>query len=595
MTDDVTSLEPNRFAHRLPFGAELQADGMTLFRFWAPSCDSVELDRQDAGRQPMAGVGGGWFEARVAAPPGTRYRFVLPDGLAVPDPASRLQDGDVHGWSVVLDPTAHEWRHTKWRGRPWHEAVVYEVHAGLMGGFNGIRDQLERLRDIGFTAIELMPINEFPGARNWGYDGVLPYAADASYGSPGELKTLIDHAHALGLMVYLDVVYNHFGPDGAYIHVYAKDEFFDPEKHSPWGAAIAHERPEVADYFIQNALYWLMEYRFDGLRFDALHAILEPSFVPEMAARIRQAVGPDRAVHLIMEHENNAASLIGPGRYDAQWADDFHHAVHVLLTGETEGYYADFRDAAAKLARCLAEGFAFQGEIDHKGKPRGEPSGELATTGFVICLQNHDQIGNRAMGERLTVLADPEALRAAMALLLLTPQIPMLFMGEEVGSVAPFLFFTDHHDELADLVREGRRKEFAGFAAFADEHRREAIPDPNAVATYELSQPDPRDTDPEIASHVRVLLGLRHAHLVPRLPGTTSLGAMPLANAGALGRWAMGDGAELVVASNLSAEPLPFEPIDGPVLFESHAGDAVRVGEGVLPARSTVAFLLERT
>jgi maltooligosyltrehalose trehalohydrolase len=582
------------FAHRLPFGAELNDDGTTSFRLWAPACARVTLDLQPGIRHDMTPRGGGWFSARVAAPAGTRYRFVLPDGLAVPDPASRLQDGDVHGWSVVVDPRDHAWKHPRWRGRPWREVVIYELHPGLMGGFVGIARHLERLRDLGVTAIELMPINEFPGGRNWGYDGVLPFAPEASYGTPGELKALIDDAHGLGLLVYLDVVYNHFGPDGAYMHVYAGDQFFDADRASPWGAAIAHERPEVADYFIQNAIYWLMEYRFDGLRFDAVGAILDPDFPRVMTERIRAAIEPDRHAHLVMEHEDNVASLIGDGRMDAQWTDDTHHCLHVLLTGETEGYYVDYKDAAAKLARCLSEGFAFQGEIAHKGKPRGEPSGHLPPASFVIFLQNHDQIGNRAMGERLTVLADPEALRAAQALLLLAPQIPLLFMGEEIGSRAPFLFFTDHHAELADQVREGRRREFAGFAAFADETRRAAIPDPNASATFELSRVDPSEADPETSAHIKVLLGLRHRHIAPRIDGAGSLGAEALGTTGVLARWVLGDGAELVLATNFGPDTLAVPVIDGPVLFESHPGDAARVSLGALPPRCTVGFLLER-
>ena len=579
---------------RLPFGSELDSDGMTSFRLWAPACERIDLLLRDLQKEPMHAAGGGWFEARAHAPAGTRYRYVLPDGLAVPDPASRLQDGGVHGWSVVIDPLDHEWRETDWRGRPWHEAVIYELHPGLMGGFSGITRDLARLRDLGITAVELMPINEFPGTRGWGYDGVLPYAPDASYGSPGELKTLIDHAHALGMLVYLDVVYNHFGPDGAYIHVYGGDTFFDAKRHSPWGAAIAHERSEVADYFIQNAIYWLMEYRFDGLRFDAVGEILDADFPVTLTRRIRDAVEPGRHIHLVMEHEHNLASLISPQLMDAQWTDDTHHCLHVLLTGEKEGYYVDYKDAAAKLARCLSEGFAFQGEIAHKGEPRGEPSSHLPPTAFVIFLQNHDQIGNRAMGERLTVLADSEALRAAQALLLLSPQVPLLFMGEEYGSRAPFLFFTDHHDELADLVREGRRREFAGFAGFVDERRRAAIPDPNAAETYELSRPDQTEADPDTLSHIRILLGLRHRHVVPRLPGARSLGAQALGTTGVRARWELGDGSELVLATNFGRESLQLEALDGPVLFESHRGDALRLAEGTLPARSTVAYMFER-
>ena len=582
------------FAQALSFGAELRPDGTTHFRLWAPSVVSValEVDRFEA--VPMQSEAGGWHVADVPCGAGACYRYRLPDGVSVPDPASRLQDGDVHGRSVVFDPRAHEWHFANWQGRPWHETVVYEVHAGALGGFRGISERLEGLRDLGVTAIEIMPIADFPGRHNWGYDGVLPFAPDESYGTPDELKALIDRAHGLGLMVFLDVVYNHFGPDGNYLHAYA-EAFFDEGTHTPWGAAIAFKRREVCDFFIQNALYWLNEYRFDGLRFDAVHAITPQDFLDELAQTIRARVEPGRHVHLIMEHEGNRATLLGPEKFDAQWADDAHHCMHVLLTGDTEGYYADYPDPAAGLARCLGEGFLYQGQESPRGHRRGEPSGELSPICFVFCLQNHDQIGNRAFGERLTVLADPDALLAAQALLLLAPQIPLLFMGEEFASRAPFLFFTDHNEDLAKLVRDGRRREFAHFAAFADVKRREQIPDPNAVETFALSYPDPVDTDDRTLAQTRTLLALRHRHLIPRLPGTRSLAAGAVGDTGVLARWSMGDGAELIIASNLSAAPLPLDAVDGTLLFQSRAGDADAVRDGRLPARSTVAFLLERT
>ncbi len=485
-----------RHAHHLPFGADLQEGEHTRFAIWAPECDHVRLHVRDGAVAPMAAEDGGWFTLTSRARrPARTTSSCLPDGMEVPDPASRLQDGDVHGWSVVVDPDAHEWHDVgpdggPWMGRPWHETVLLEIHPGVMGGFKGIRDNLERWLRMGFTAIELMPLNEFPGARNWGYDGVLPYAPDSSYGTPGELKALIDHAHALGMQMFLDVVYNHFGPDGAYVHVYGGSSFFDETRSSPWGAAIFHERAEIRDFFIENAIFWLREYRFDGLRFDAVGAILDLEFPVVMGQRIRAAIEPGRHVHLVLEHEHNRASLMREGGFDAQWADDIHHAFHVLLTGETEGYYADFADAAGKLARCLAEGFAFQGEVNLKGQHRGEPSADLPPTAFVAFLQNHDQIGNRAFGDRLTSSVDPEAMRAAQALLLLSPQIPLLFMGEEYGSQAPFPFFTDHHDELADLVREGRRKEFAGFRRVR--RRKEARADPGPERDVDLRPRLPR-------------------------------------------------------------------------------------------------------
>ncbi|MDA8250070.1 MAG: malto-oligosyltrehalose trehalohydrolase [Rhodospirillales bacterium] len=583
-----------RFAHALPFGANPQPNGTTRFRLWAPSIVGVALQIDGRGAVPMQEEAGGWHVAEVVCGPGTRYRYRLPDGMLVPDPASRLQHGDVHGWSVVFDPRAHEWHFDDWNGRPWHEAVVYELHVGALGGFRGVSDRLDGLRDLGVTAIELMPIADFPGTRNWGYDGVLPFAPDAAYGAPGELKTMIDRAHGLGLMVLLDVVYNHFGADGNFLHEYA-EAFFDQGAPTPWGAAIAFRRREVRDFFTHNALYWLNEYRFDGLRFDAAHAIVPQQALLELAAGIRAGVAAGRHVHLVLEHEGNRASLLGAGKFDAQWADDAHHCLHVLLTGETEGYYGDYPDPAAQLARALRHGFAYQGEVSPRGRRRGEPSGELPPSCFVFCLQNHDQIGNRALGERLTLLADPEALRAARALLLLAPQIPLLFMGEEYASRAPFLYFTDHNPELARLVRDGRRREFAHFAAFADERRRARIPDPNAPGTFALSVPDPADADPQTLAETRLLLGLRTRHIVPRIPGCRSLMAGPVGETGVLARWRMGDGAELAIACNLGATPLPIDPVDGPMLFESRAGDADAVREGHLPARCTVAFLLGGT
>ncbi len=542
--------------HPLPFGATLLPDGQTRFRLWAPSSETISLDIDGQAPQLMRALEGGWHEATLAAPPGTQYQYRLPDGLAVPDPASRLQSPDVHDPSVVVDPSDYEWRNTNWQGRPWHEAVVYEAHAGAMGGFSGIRQRLPELRRLGVTAVEIMPVADFPGGRNWGYDGVLPFAPDTAYGTPGELKALIDDAHGLGLMVMLDVVYNHFGPDGAYLHAYAKP-FFREDISTPWGAAIDFRRPEVCDYFTQNALYWLMEYRFDGLRFDAVHAISEESFLRGLARTIHGSVEPGRQVHLVLEHENNRAALLRTGPkadgFDAQWADDFHHCMHVLLTGESEGYYEDFQDATSLLADCLANGFAYQGQMSpHLGRPRGEPSGHLPTTAFVVCLQNHDQIGNRAMGGRLTTLADPQALRAATALLLLCPFVPMLFMGEEYAARNPFLFFTSHNEDLAKLVQEGRRAEFKHFAAFQDEARRAAIPDPNAPSTFDASVAD--KADPAMFAFMQDLLALRQKHVVPGIPGCRSLNVEVLGTGAVQAEWRLGTGRRLAITLNLGHE-----------------------------------------
>ena len=589
----------DRFAQELTWGATLLAPGgdRTRFRLWAPDAPEVALELEGRSPLPMRAEGGGWFALEAPAGAGARYRFRVSPGLAVPDPASRLQAGDVHDASVVLDPRAYAWRHPGWRGRPWHEAVVYELHAGCMGGFDGVRAALPRLRDLGATAVELMPIADFPGRRNWGYDGVLPYAPDASYGPPEALKALVDEAHGLGLMVLLDVVYNHFGPDGAYLHAYARP-FFDEGIHTPWGAAIDFRRPEVRSYFEENALFWLNEYRFDGLRFDAVHAIAEAEWLDALAARIRREV-PDRHVHLVLENERNAARHLRPvGGFDAQWNDDGHNILHPLLTGEREGYYEDFfEDGAEKLAKVLGEGFLFQGQRSgHLDAPRGEPSGHLPPTAFVLFLQNHDQVGNRAFGERLSRLADPGALAAATALLLLCPQVPLIFMGEEWGASAPFLFFTDHNAELAPLVRDGRRREFAKFAAFQDPERRARIPDPNDEATFRASFPDPeeaaRPPHAETLALHRRLLALRHARIVPRLPGARAIGARAVGEAAVLARWRLGDGAVLAIACNLGAEGADCGPVAaGEVLFEGAAGAADALAGGTVPPRCTVALI----
>ncbi len=586
----------SRFAQPTRWGATLLAPDRTLFRLWAPDAPDVALEVAGRPPQPMQAEGGGWYAAEAPVGAGARYRFRVASDLAVPDPASRCQDGDVHDASLVVDPCAFAWRHAEWRGRPWHEAVIYEVHVGCMGGFDAVRAALPRLRDLGVTAIELMPIADFPGRRNWGYDGVLPYAPDAAYGPPEALKALVDAAHGLGLMVLLDVVYNHFGPDGAYLHVYAK-RFFDEGIHTPWGAAIDFTRPEVRSYFEDNALLWLNEYRFDGLRLDAVHAIAEAGWLDALAARIRREI-PDRHVHLVLENERNAARHLRPaGGFDAQWNDDGHNILHPLLTGEREGYYADFADdGAAKLATVLEQGFLFQGQRSaHLGVPRGEPSGHLPPTAFVLFLQNHDQVGNRAFGERLDRLADPLALEAAAALLLLCPQIPLLFMGEEWGASAPFLFFTDHNPELAPLVREGRRREFAHFTAFRDEAVRARIPDPNAEATFLDSVPDASEAlrpphAARLALHRR-LLSLRRDAIIPRLPGAQAIDARAVGEAAVLARWRLGDGTMLTIACNFGPRPVDGIRATGEVLFEGTAGAGNSLGTGTLPARCTIVLL----
>ncbi|MFO1080318.1 MAG: malto-oligosyltrehalose trehalohydrolase [Reyranellaceae bacterium] len=581
------------FAYEFPFGGAVLAPDRARFRLWAPAQQRVALDIEGRPALPMNRTADGWFEVEAACAAGSRYGFRLDDGRLVPDPASRGQADDVHDRSRLVDPRAHAWRHAEWRGRPWTTTVLYELHAGALGGFAGVQAALPALAELGVTAVELMPINDFPGRRNWGYDGVLPYAPDRAYGTPDALKTLVDTAHGLGLMIFLDVVYNHFGPDGNYLSAYAPG-FFRDDLKTPWGPAIDFRRREVRDFFTHNALYWLMEYRFDGLRFDAVHAISESDWLDEMAAAVRRTVEPGRQVHLVLEHDGNVADHLRRD-FDAQWNDDAHHVLHVLLTGESDGYYADFAERPAdKLARCLAEGFVYQGDPSpcRGGAPRGTPSADLAPTAFVLFLQNHDQIGNRPFGDRLIEHANPEALRAAIALQLLAPQIPMLFMGEEAGCRDPFLYFTDHHGALADAVREGRRREFAGFKGFHAGESAAAIPDPNATETFERSRPRPDAAKADTwRAYYRRLLAVRATALVPRLAEARAIAAASVGPAAVLATWSLQGAAVLWLACNLGAEPCSIEPPRGELLFDSRAGAGEQARQGRLEGRATVAFV----
>jgi maltooligosyltrehalose trehalohydrolase len=552
------------------FGVTLSADG-AAFRLWAPAAKRVDvmLDKPHALRRGDDG----WFSADIAGvTAGALYKFRIDDKIDVPDPASAFQPQDVAGPSEVVDHDAYQWRAQEWRGRPWQDAVLIETHVGTFtpeGTYRAMIDRLDHLVATGFTALELMPLADFPGQRNWGYDGVLWYAPDSAYGRPEDLKLLIDEAHLRGLMVFLDVVYNHFGPEGNYLGRYAPSFF--TQAQTPWGSAIDYRVPEVRAFAIENAVYWLREYRFDGLRLDAVHAIPELGEV-SMLHDLSRAVGDlagetGRQLHLVLENDDNAASLLDPdqdpprGKYRAQWNDDYHHAWHVLLTGESHGYYSDYsKSPLSDIARALSSGFVYQGEASaHRdGQLRGEPSGALAPTAFVNFLQNHDQIGNRALGDRLEKLAGDKAIEAALAITLLAPMIPMLFMGEEWGSTAPFPFFCDFQDDLADAVRKGRRKEFAGaYAKYGDE-----IPDPLDEATSRSAVLDWNAHDlPK--SHrrlalVRNLLSVRRGEIVPRLAGA-QFGDASVADGLLSAHWRMGDGALLHLLANLSSQVINLQ------------------------------------
>jgi maltooligosyltrehalose trehalohydrolase len=572
--------------HDMPFGAQLTEQGVR-FRLWAPGCEQVGLCLEgQRPALPMQAVNDGWFERTVPeAGPGTRYRFAVSGGLRVPDPASRFNPDDVHGASQVIDPAAFLWQDDDWRGRPWEEAVLYELHVGTFspeGSFAGVMRRLDYLQELGVTAVELMPVADFPGARNWGYDGVLPFAPDSRYGRPEELKALVQAAHARGLMVLLDVVYNHFGPEGNYLHVYAR-QFFTERHHTPWGAAINFDGPgsrTVREFFIHNALYWLQEYHLDGLRLDAVHAILDDSprhILDELAQRVQASIGGERRVHLILENDANEARYLGTA-YRAQWNDDLHHALHVLCTGETDGYCADYAHLPLRhLGRCLAEGFAYQGQASaYRGHSRrGEPSAHLPPQAFVAFLQCHDQVGNRAFGERITRLAPAAAVRAAAAVYLLAPSIPLLFMGEEFAAAAPFQFFCDLGPELRDAVTQGRRREFGRFARFADPRMQAAIPDPNQEETFLVSRLDwgalNDSGQAQWLAYYRELLRLRREHIVPRLAGMGGHAASFAASAPGDLRvvWRLGDGAILRLCANFSGQTLRVAAPAGKTLFAS--------------------------
>jgi maltooligosyltrehalose trehalohydrolase len=558
------------------FGTEIRTHGVN-FRLWAPKHEQIGLNIIGRSRRSlMRAVGDGWHELLTsAARPGSLYQFVLPDGLHVPDPASRFQPMDVHGPSEVIDPRGYEWRDAGWRGRLWAECVVYELHIGAFtpeGTFRSAIGRLDYLRELGVTAIELMPVADFPGRWNWGYDGVLLFAPDSSYGRPEDLKALIDAAHRRGIAVLLDVVYSHFGPDGHYLPAYAP--IFTERHETPWGAAVNFDgdgSSTVRAMIIDNAVYWITEFNLDGLRLDAVHAFIDDSrehILDAIARAVRRAAG-DRHVHLILENEANQASLLcrgadgKPDRFTAQWNDDVHHVLHTAASGEGVGYYAEYASDTEKLGRGLAEGFAFQGEVMcYRGSARGEPSAGLPPEAFVAFIQNHDQIGNRAFGDRLTGFAPSVAVRAVAAIYLLAPQIPMIFMGEEWGALQPFLFFCDFAGDLAAAVRDGRRAEFSRFPEFQDPEQRERIPDPTARETFmstKLRWSEAACGDhAEWLSFYRHLLLLRRTEIIPRLPGMSGNSAryQVLRDGAVIVHWKMGDGSQLTLAANLSAEPL---------------------------------------
>lgn len=587
--------------HELPFGAELTPDGVR-FRLWAPRAYDLALLLEGGPAIPMQAEVEGWFSTTTdRAGAGSRYRYRV-DGEAYPDPASRYQHEGVHGASEVIDPGAYSWRDGDWPGRPVEELVIYELHVGTFsqsGDYIGAVRYLDHLVELGVTAVELMPIAEFPGRRNWGYDGVQWFAPSSNYGRPDELKALVDACHARGIAVLLDVVYNHFGPEGNYLHAIAPD-FFTERHHTPWGAAINYDGPRsrpVRDFVLHNALYWLEEFHLDGLRFDAVHAMLDESWrhiLTEVSETIREQI-TDRPVHLILENDRNEARRLVRD-YTAQWNDDVHHALHVLLTGEDRGYYGDYAERPIEhLGRALATGFAYQGEpsAHRHGQVRGEPSDHLPATAFVSFVQNHDQIGNTPFGNRIGTVVPERLLHAAITIVLLSPQIPLLFMGEEWASARPFPFFCDFGPPLDEAVREGRRREFAHYPEFADPEAQRCIPDPTAEATFAAARLD--WSEPQEPTHAswldryRRLLTIRRREIAPRLKGIEPGGDYTvLGPAGLRAEWRLGDGSRLVLLANFADEPAPLpKPAEGGLLYSS-----CELPNGAVPARSATFYLL---
>jgi maltooligosyltrehalose trehalohydrolase len=576
------------FAYCGRFGPLALEHGYRL-RLYAPAARQV--DALIDGRTLPMERSGDWFAVDDPhARAGSRYAFAANGGQPIPDPGSRFQPDGVHAASEIVAPH-FAWPDDGWHGLPWHEHVIYELHVGTFtfeGTYEAAARKLRELVALGITAVELMPVAAFPGARNWGYDGVLPYAPHAGYGKPNDLKHFIAAAHEHGLAVLLDVVYNHFGPEGNYLHAIAPT-FFNDAAHTPWGAAIDVTVPDVRAYFAENAAYWLTEYRFDGLRLDATHAVVDPrapSFLDELRATAIGCCEPGRHVALVVENDANDVTLLDDG-YDAQWNDDVHHCAHVIATGETGGYYRDYAgDPVGWLGRALATGFAYQGEASahRNGKPRGSPSARFLLTAFVSFLQNHDQIGNRAFGERLAQLAAPEALHALTALILLAPSPPMLFMGEEWAASTPFLFFCDFEPELAKLVTAGRRREFEAFPQFTDARVRTTIPDPAAAATFEASRLrwEERSAPKHAAAlaFTTALLHTRAHHVVPFVANVRGTAAVceRIEPAGLALRWQLADGM-LHADANLSSGALEgfAERVTGETFYATH-DDAYRGG-----------------
>jgi maltooligosyltrehalose trehalohydrolase len=560
-----------------PLGASVAA-GATTFRVWATKPRRLDLRLAARGRtlamQPDPASAGLWSLTVPDVGAGARYGYLLDGAGPYPDPCSRWQPEGVHGPSAVVDAAAFAWDDEDWTGLTADGLAIYELHTGAFtpaGTFDAAIEKLDGLAQLGVTAIEIMPVADFPGARNWGYDGVALYAASRAYGGPDGLWRLVNAAHARGLGVILDCVYNHLGPDGNYLRLFS-EEYFTDRYQTPWGDALNYDGAgsrAVREYVLQNVGWWLRDCHIDGLRLDATDTIKDastPHLLREIAERAR-AAARGRGVVVIAESAANDVRLIQPVRaggdgLDGVWADDFHHTVHTALTGENEGYYAGYDGSPAAIAATVAGGFLYHGQLwPPTGRSRGTRVSDEPGDAFIFCLQNHDQVGNRALGERLDALASPAAVRAATALLLFAPETPLLFMGQEFAASTPFLFFTDHNPELGKLVTEGRRNEFGAFSHFRDPELRARIPDPQDEATFLRSKLNwsERDSHAGTLRLYRALLALRRDDPVLARSGrsetqTAVCGEKAIA---VLRRW--GDEARLLIC-NLGDGEARIEP-----------------------------------
>jgi maltooligosyltrehalose trehalohydrolase len=570
---------------RLPIGATVESEAVA-FRVWSPGSRSVAViiagDGMEA-EHSLESEGNGYFAGRVPdVRAGARYRYRIDGAETYPDPASRYQPEGVHGPSEVVDPDAFEWTDQGWGGRALEEIVLYEIHVGAFtpgGTFDAAAERLGELADLGVTAIEVMPIANFPGRRNWGYDGVNLFAPATAYGGPDGFKRLVDSAHRHGLAVILDVVYNHLGPEGNYLPAITHGHFFTDRHRTPWGDGINFDGPEsgaVRDFVRHNALFWTVEYHVDGLRLDATHAIIDDSprhILREVGEAIHEL--GDRPRLVFAEDERNERRVLLPVEegglgLDAVWADDLHHQLRRLAAGDEEGYYAAYTGSAVDVATTLQRGWFYEGQPSARsGEPRGTPATGIWPPRFVHCLQNHDQVGNRASGERLNHEISPPLYRALSTLLLFSPYTPLLWMGQEWAASAPFLYFTDHDEALGRLVTEGRREEFRHFSAFADEALRNAIPDPQDATTFERSRLDWAEREAEEHGSMlrlyREMLALRRSDPALREPGREHWSATALGEAGlAFRRGGGSPGAMLLLVvfqGEISLEPDRVEEI----------------------------------